>query len=99
VSSETTESRWPGWRSWRWIAIVAVAAIVVSVGGTVPVLYATGAFSTEIEAEPIQGGGADPFMPPVGADHPAVARRKAIKLRRLRNAKLLVPQPIIRGPQ
>jgi hypothetical protein len=73
VSSETTESRRPRSRSWRWIAIVAVAAILVSVGGTVLVLYATGAFSTEIEAEPIQRGGADPFMPPVGPDHPAVA--------------------------
>jgi hypothetical protein len=72
VSSEITGSRRPGPRSWRWIALVAVAAILVSVGGTVLVLYATGAFSTEIEAEPVQRGGADPFMPPVGPDHPAV---------------------------
>jgi hypothetical protein len=55
------------------VALIAVAALVVGVGGTVLVLSSTGAFSTEIVAEPVQTPGDNPFMPPVGSDAPSTA--------------------------
>jgi hypothetical protein len=56
----------------RWLALLVVLAVLIGVGGTVFVLYAIGAFSTEIRAEPIQIPGENPFTPPMSKDQPNV---------------------------
>ena len=55
------------------LILILALVLIVAVAGTVIALYATGAFSTEIQAEPIQTPGNNPFMPPVGTDTPDVA--------------------------
>jgi hypothetical protein len=59
-------------RSRRALVLLIVIALVIGVGGTLLVLFATGSFSTEIRAEPIQTPGVNPFMPPAGTDQPNI---------------------------
>ncbi len=56
----------------RWLALLVVLVLLIGVGGTVFVLYTTGAFSTEIRTEPIQIPGENPFTPPMSQDQPNV---------------------------
>jgi hypothetical protein len=60
-------------RSRRRLFVIVTAVLVVClVGGAILVLNGGGLFSTEVEAEPIQTAGANPFMPPVGTDQAGV---------------------------
>ncbi|MCW2631495.1 MAG: hypothetical protein JWR88_457, partial [Pseudonocardia sp.] len=52
--------------------LLIVLALVVGVGGTVGVLFATKSSADEIRAEPIQTAGDNAFMPPIGTDQPNV---------------------------
>jgi hypothetical protein len=72
ASSEGTPATSSDPRRRRWLALVIVLALLIGVGGTVFVLSAIGAFSTEIRAEPIQIPGENPFTPPMSQDQPNV---------------------------
>ncbi len=56
-----------------WLVILMVMALLIAGAGIGTfALYASGAFSTEILAEPVQVPGENPFTPPVGNDQPNV---------------------------
>ncbi|MGQ0574313.1 MAG: DUF6777 domain-containing protein [Pseudonocardia sp.] len=56
----------PARRARRPVALLVVLAVLAGAGLTAVGLYAAGAFSTEIVAEPLAADGANPFMPAIG---------------------------------
>ena len=69
VTPTTTPPTEPARRRRRWLFwIIIPTVIVVVAAATVFTLEQTGAFGTQVQAEPIQTSGANPFMPPAGTD-------------------------------
>lgn len=71
---DPTVSSNPVQRQRRPIALIVVLAVLATATITVVGLYAAGAFSTEILAEPIQADGENPFMPAIGEGQPVAKR-------------------------
>lgn len=59
-------------RDRHWVVILGALALLVGSGVSVLVLYATGAFATQIMAEPMLSPGENPSTPPVDGDQPNV---------------------------